>query len=51
MQFGPGQLLADFRWGGDFGVIDIHDTDIAYSRGMVSFTVGYGFGFIDRKKP
>jgi hypothetical protein len=53
MKLGPGILLADLRFGGDFGVINIHDTnaDTAYSRGIISFTLGYALGFIDIHKP
>jgi hypothetical protein len=51
MKLGPGLLLADLRCGGDFGVINIHDADTAYSRGIISVTLGYAFGFINTKKP
>ncbi|MDR3338417.1 MAG: PorT family protein [Treponema sp.] len=48
---GPGMILADIRYAGDFGTINIDDgEDTAYKRGMISFTLGYGFGFINLKK-
>jgi hypothetical protein len=51
VKFGPGMLLADVRYGGDFDTTTIHaDEDTAYKRGMLSFTLGYAFGFIDLKK-
>jgi hypothetical protein len=51
VKLGPGLLLADIRCGGDFGTITIQDEDTtAYSRGMVSFTLGYAFGFIGLNK-
>jgi hypothetical protein len=50
MKLGPGMLLADIRYSGDFSTIRIHDTDTGYKRGMVSITLGYAFGFIRIKK-
>jgi hypothetical protein len=58
MKLGPGMLIADLRYSGDFGLttIDygsktIHDlTETSYRRGMFSITLGYAFGFIDIKK-
>jgi hypothetical protein len=50
VKFGPGMLIADIRYLGDFGTITIHDADaIAYNRRMFSFTLGYAFGFINLK--
>jgi hypothetical protein len=50
-KFGPGLIIGDIRYAGDFGTITIHnDEDIAYRRGGVSFTLGYAFGFIDIRK-
>jgi hypothetical protein len=50
IKLGPGMLLADIRYSGDFDTISIHDTDTSYKRGMVSITLGYAFGFIRVKK-
>jgi hypothetical protein len=56
MKFGPGALVADIRYAGDFDTTTIHDAadvsgkDTSYKRGMLSFTLGYAFGFIDIKK-
>jgi hypothetical protein len=48
---GPGLLLADLRYGGDFGTQTIDDgSALSYKRRMVSFSVGYAFGFIALKK-
>ncbi|MDR0709055.1 MAG: porin family protein [Spirochaetaceae bacterium] len=48
---GPGILLADIRYGGDFDTLTIDDgTDTAYKRRMFSVSVGYAFGFITLKK-
>jgi hypothetical protein len=50
-KLGPGVLLGDIRYAGDFAAIDIPDAgDISYKRGGLSFTLGYGFGFIDMRK-
>jgi hypothetical protein len=50
MKFGPGMIIADVRYLGDFGTITIHDADrTAYNRRMVSVTLGYAIGFIDMK--
>jgi hypothetical protein len=47
MKLGPGLLLADIRYGEDFGAIAIqNDTGTAYRRGILSLTLGYAFGFI-----
>jgi hypothetical protein len=56
MKLGPGALIADIRYAGDFDTTTIHDAvdavkkDTSYKRGMLSFTLGYAFGFIDIKK-
>jgi hypothetical protein len=51
MKLGPGMLLGDIRYAEDFGSIIIHDSeDTSYRRGALSFTLGYAFGFIDRKR-
>jgi hypothetical protein len=49
---GPGILLADIRYGGDFNTIDIDDPpeETSYKRGALSITLGYAFGFIKLKK-
>jgi hypothetical protein len=51
MKLGPGILLGDMRYAGDFGTITIHDDeDTAYRRGALSFTLGYAFEFINVRK-
>jgi hypothetical protein len=51
MNLGPGMLFGDIRYAGDFGTIDIKDAEeTSYTRGAVSFTLGYGFGFMDMRK-
>jgi hypothetical protein len=58
MKLGPGMLLADIRYSGDFGTTTIDfgtkiirdAADISYKRGILSFTLGYAFGFINAKK-
>jgi hypothetical protein len=48
---GPGLLIADLRYSGDFGSITIQDNaETSYKRGAVSLTLGYAFGFITMKK-
>ncbi|MDR2134632.1 MAG: PorT family protein [Treponema sp.] len=48
---GPGMVLADIRYAGDFGAVTIHDsTDVTYRRSILSVTLGYAFGFITLKK-
>jgi hypothetical protein len=48
---GPGILLADIRYSGDFGDIVIDDPgETSYKRGALSITLGYAFGFINIKK-
>jgi hypothetical protein len=53
MKLGPGLLIGDIRYSGDFGAITIdkgNGEDTAYRRGGISFTLGYAFGFIDIRK-
>jgi hypothetical protein len=52
MKLGPGILIGDLRYAGDFGTISIgdNDEDINYRRGALSFTLGYAFGFIDIRR-
>jgi hypothetical protein len=48
---GPGILLADIRYWGDFDSIVIDDPgETSYRRGALSITLGYAFGFINMKK-
>jgi hypothetical protein len=49
MKFGPGMLIADLRYAADLGEFEAGDTKL-FRRGMISFTVGYEFGFFTRKK-
>jgi hypothetical protein len=51
MNLGPGIFFGDVRYAGDFGTIKIQDAEeTSYRRGALSFTLGYGFGFIDFQK-
>jgi hypothetical protein len=48
---GPGLLLADIRYSGDFDAIAIEDdAETSYKRGALSITLGYAFGFITMNK-
>jgi hypothetical protein len=48
---GPGLLLADIRYSGDFDDIVIQDdVETSYKRGALSITLGYAFGFITMNK-
>jgi hypothetical protein len=48
---GPGLLLADIRYSGDFDAITVEDTaETSYKRGALSITLGYAFGFITMNK-
>ncbi|MDR1248796.1 MAG: PorT family protein [Treponema sp.] len=48
---GPGLLLADVRYWGDFDSIVMDDPgETSYRRGALSITLGYAFGFINMKK-
>ncbi|MDR1443305.1 MAG: PorT family protein [Treponema sp.] len=56
-KLGPGILTADIRCLGDFSNITIRDnetnpgqTETVYKRSMLSFTIGYAFGFGSLKK-
>ncbi|MDR2444701.1 MAG: hypothetical protein LBD44_02020 [Spirochaetaceae bacterium] len=50
-RLGPGIILADIRYSGDFGKTTINNAaETSYKRGMASFTLGYALGFIDIKK-
>jgi hypothetical protein len=56
MKLGPGILVGDIRYAGDFSAITIHDAadatkkDTSYKRRSLSFTLGYAFGFINVKR-
>jgi hypothetical protein len=51
IKLGPGTLIGDIRYAGDFTEIHIGDPgETSYKRGALSFTLGYGFGFIDIRK-
>jgi hypothetical protein len=51
LKFGPGMIIADIRYAGDFTNITISDAaDTAFKRNMLTFSMGYGFSFIDMKK-
>jgi hypothetical protein len=60
-KLGPGMIITDIRYSGDFTNITVHDgnltpstqksgRDTSYKRSMLSVTIGYAFGFIDIKK-
>jgi hypothetical protein len=50
VQFGPGAIIADLRYTADLGEFKGRDGDIEkFKRSMVSFTVGYEFGFFAKK--
>jgi hypothetical protein len=56
-KLGPGVLSADIRYLGDFSNIAIHDgaanaggSETVYRRSMLSFSIGYSFGFVSIKK-
>jgi hypothetical protein len=49
---GPGRIVADLRYAGDFGVVTIDVDDRGenydnYKRNMISVSLGYEFGFFD----
>jgi hypothetical protein len=51
LRCGPGLLLADIRYSGDFDAVAIEDNaDTSYKRGALSITLGYAFGFITMNK-
>jgi hypothetical protein len=48
---GPGMLLLDIRYSGDFGDIVIDDPgETSYKRAALSIALGYAFGFITMNK-
>jgi hypothetical protein len=48
---GPGMILADIRYSGDFDAVVIEDdAETSYKRKALSLTLGYAFGFINMKK-
>ncbi|MDR2079104.1 MAG: hypothetical protein LBP74_05225 [Treponema sp.] len=49
MKFGPGMIIADLRYAADLGEFEAEGAGI-FRRGMISFTVGYEFGFFTKKK-
>jgi hypothetical protein len=56
-KLGAGILTADIRYLKDFSIITIHDSvtnpgesETVYKRSMLSFIVGYSFGFMNIKK-
>jgi hypothetical protein len=50
VKFGPGEVFADLRYNGDFGMVNISDPDkTKYRRHVVSITLGYEFGFLDKE--
>jgi hypothetical protein len=51
IKFGPGEVFADLRYSGDFGMVDINDPEkTKYKRHGFSITLGYELGFFDRNK-
>jgi hypothetical protein len=51
VKFGPGMIIADIRYAGDFDSITIQDdADTSYKRNMLTFSVAYGFSFFDLNK-
>jgi hypothetical protein len=51
VKFGPGEVFADLRYSGDFGMVEINDLEkTKYKRHTFSITLGYEFGFLDRNK-
>ncbi|MDR2073313.1 MAG: hypothetical protein LBP60_07765 [Spirochaetaceae bacterium] len=49
MKFGPGMIIIDLRYAADLGEFKVEDTRI-FKRSMISFTVGYEFGFFTKQK-
>jgi hypothetical protein len=48
---GPGAILFDLRGSRDLGSTDVHDDpSISYDRMFFTFSVGYKFGFLTRKR-
>jgi hypothetical protein len=52
IKLGPGDLFFDLRYSGDLSAAETDDTagSKLYTRNMVSFTLGYEFGLINRKR-
>jgi hypothetical protein len=51
VKFGPGMLFADLRYAGDFGSVTINNHETTrYRRNMLSFSLGYEFGVLYRKR-
>ncbi|MDR1617930.1 MAG: hypothetical protein LBS06_02635 [Treponema sp.] len=52
IKLGPGDLFFDLRYSGDLSAAEIDNVagSKLYTRNMVSFTLGYEFGFINRKR-
>ncbi|MDR2746373.1 MAG: hypothetical protein LBB77_02905 [Treponema sp.] len=50
-KLGPGMIFTDLRYGIDLGEPDVHSGDLkTYQRSMVSLTIGYELGFIDKQR-
>jgi hypothetical protein len=49
MQFGPGLLFLDFRYSGDFKFVRSNG-DGHYRRNIFSISLGYNYGFINKKQ-
>jgi hypothetical protein len=50
LQFGPGAIIADLRYTADLGEFKGKGGNTGqFKRGMVSFTLGYEFGFLAKK--
>jgi hypothetical protein len=57
-RLGPGLLIADIRYTGDFSAITLHNAkntatsteNMSYGRNGLSVTLGYAFGFIDTNR-
>lgn len=50
MKAGPGHLFLDIRWAADLADTMKPDGTIIYKRSMISLSVGYEFGLINKKK-
>ena len=50
MKAGPGHLFLDIRWAADLADTMKPDRTIIYKRSMVSLSVGYEFGLINKNK-
>ncbi|MDR2629666.1 MAG: hypothetical protein LBC60_01940 [Spirochaetaceae bacterium] len=50
-ELGPGVLFLDLRYGVDLGEPEVRSGDLkTYRRSMISLTIGYEFGFIDKQR-